>query len=392
MTLRRPTAMALAAMALAAVPLAAAEPRATDAPAAFSAMAEDLQRLQTQIAQGDKSAYPGELAELKAMAAAIGTAKPETWAAKREADALIVYVLSGGPLAPIAPLLKGDALAVPERALARGVLAYVTSHEADALEALGPVDLEAVDVELAGPLAFARSVLRTRRDPKGAVADLDRARLVAPGGLVEEAALRREAALLAEAGDARRVAMLIRQYATRFAASLYAPDFFRDLARSIARSGLADDPANYRLLSDAAAGLPADARRDFLLALARAAALNGRFDAAAAAADEVLRSAAPGSAEEARARLYLGAGRIFSDRYDAAVEDLRAIAPSRLDRSDAALLSAARGVAAQLRAPPAEGSATADGAAEARTATISRAEEALRRTESLAAAGGSRGP
>src|SRR5208283_2275619 len=152
---------------------------------------------------------------------------------------------------------------------------------------------------IAGPLAFARSVLKTRGDLRAAVADLDWARLVSPGGLVEEAALRREIALLAEAQDAPRVALLARQYADRFALSLYAPDFFRDLARLIGRTGLADGPGNYRLLSEAAAHLPANGRRDFLLTLARAAALNARFDSAAAAAGEALRTTAPGGAEEA---------------------------------------------------------------------------------------------
>jgi hypothetical protein len=136
-----------------------------------------------------------------------------------------------------------------------------------------------------------------------------------------------------------------------------------------------------------------DARRDFLLTLARAAAVNGRFAAAAAAAGEALRTATPGGPEEARARLYLDAGRIFSDGYDAAAADLHAIAAARLDPSDAALLATARNVAAQLRAPPAvaaagPGDATANGVG----LTIGKGEEALRRTASLGAATGDGAP
>jgi chemotaxis protein MotC len=383
-------ALALAAVAAVAPLTARSEPAP---PPKFSAMAEDLQRLQTRIAAGDKFAYPAETAELKTMADAIAGARPETWADRREADSLVIYVLSGGALASVVPLVRGDALVASERALARGALAYVTNHEADALELFAPLDLAALDVRLAGTVAFARSVLRTRRDPKGAVADLDWARLVAPGGLVEEAALRREIALLAEASDAPRVALLTRQYADRFSASLYAPDFFRDLARLIARTGLADDPGRFRLLSEAWARMATDARRDFLLTLARAAAVNGRFAAAAAAAGEALRTATPGGPEEARARLYLDAGRIFSDGYDAAAADLHAIAAARLDPSDAALLATARNVAAQLRAPPAvaaagPGDATANGVG----LTIGKGEEALRRTASLGAATGDGAP
>jgi chemotaxis protein MotC len=384
-------APALAALALVAPPRAGAEP---PEPATLSAMADEVQRLQTRIAEGDRSAYPTEMDALKTMAQEISAAPPETWADRREADALVIYVLSSGALAPVVQLVRDNKVAESERALARGALAYVTNHEAEALELLGGVDLTALDVRLAGPVAFARSVLKARNDPKAAMADLDWARLLAPGGLVEEAALRREIGLLAEAHDAPRVALLSRQYAERFAVSLYAPDFFHDLARMIARTGLAEDPANFRLFSSAAAHLPAESRRDFLLTFARAATLGGRFDAAASAAGEALRRAAPGSVEEARGRLYLDAGRIFSEAYDSAFAELRQISAAKLDRSDAALLTAALGVAAQLRvkpdaaaveaqAPP-DGDAGKDGA----PSTIRSAEEALRRTESLAAAGG----
>ena len=149
MRLRLAFALALAVLPAAAPP-ALAEPPA-GAPK-ISAMVEDLQRLQAGIAEGDRSAYPGELAKLKTIAAAIAGARPETWASKREADALVVYLLSGGALAPVVPLVKNDALAASERALVRGALAYVTNHEADALEALGCAH-EAHDVRRCHSLA-----------------------------------------------------------------------------------------------------------------------------------------------------------------------------------------------------------------------------------------------
>ena len=135
-----------------------------------------------------------------------------------------------------------------------------------------------------------------------------------------------------------------------------------------------------------------------MLTLARAAALNGRFDAAEAAAGEALQHSAAGSADEARGRLYLGAGRIFSDAYDAAVADLQGIASAKLDRSDAALLAAVRNVAVQLRAAPAAASvvsqaaASGDASKDGEAATITKVEDALRRTDSLVAADGSRAP
>jgi len=258
---------------------------------------------------------------------------------------------------------------------------------------LGKADLSALDARLAGQVAFAHSVLETKRDPRAATELLDWSRLLAPGGLVEEAALRREITLLAEAKDVRRVAMLTRQYSTRFAASLYAADFFRELAGAIARLGLADDPANYQLLSNAAAALPPDGRQDFLLTLAKSAVVYARFDAAAGAATEALRGARADTSDAARARLYLAASQIFSDGYDAAAADLQSLAASKLDRTDANLLAAARRVAAELRIAPdaavvnAQERSPGDGdkdKADGPALTIERAQDALKRTSALA--------
>ena len=195
-------APALAALTLMAPPRARAEP---PEPATLSTMADELQRLQTQIAEGDRSAYPTEMDALKAMAEAISAAKPETWADRREADALVIYVFSGGSLARRSPHQGRQARRVRTRACARSARLCDQSRGRGA-RASRPRDLTALDVRLAGRIAFARSVLKTRNDPKAAIADLDWARLLAPGGLVEEAALRREIALLAEAHDAPRVA------------------------------------------------------------------------------------------------------------------------------------------------------------------------------------------
>jgi chemotaxis protein MotC len=321
--------------------LVSAQPAGAEAGSvSFSHMADELQRIQTRIAHGDKAAYAAQLVQLKAIGAAIAAAGPETWRDKREADSLVVYVLSGGSLAEVAPLIKSDALVESERALARGSIAYITNHEADAVRLLGALDPGALDVRLAGEVAFARSVLETRRDRKAAVSLLDWARLLSPGGLVEEASLRREIAILVEEKDVTRAARLTREYATRFGASLYRPEFLRELARLLGGSGLADDPANYRLFSTAATALPTEGRLDFLLTLAKASIVNGRFKAASAAATEASLSASPNSQEEARSRLYVNAARIFSDSYDSALANLQGLANARLDRSDMALLAA----------------------------------------------------
>ena len=387
MTLPRLT-LALAAFATLTPAVAAA-----DSPH-VSELVDELRGIQLRIARGDKAAYPAQLNQLKTIGAAIAAASPEAWKNKREADSLVIYILSGGSLANVEPLLKGDELIESERSLARGALAYVTNHEANAITLLNETDLTALDARLAGEVAFARSVLETKRDAKAAVDLLDWARLLEPGGLVEEAALRREIALLADAKDMSRLTVLTRQYVTRFAASLYAPDFLRDLAGAIARLGLADEPADYKLLSSAVAALPPEGRREFLLNLARSGVVGARFAAAASAATEALEGSKADSPEAMRARLYLAASRLFSDAYDAAVADLKALSASELDRADASLLAAARKVAAELRIAPDLNVFNTQNAAALPDAnkekpsgaalTIAQAQDALQRTSSFA--------
>ena len=357
----------------------------------ISDMTDELQRIQTRIAKGDKAAYPAELSQLKAIGAAIAAARPETWRDKREADSLVAYVLSGGSLPEVAPLIGNDAVIESERPLARGAVAYITNHQAEALRLLNSIDLSELDNRIAGQIAFARSILETKRDRKEAVSMLDWARLLAPGGLVEEAALRREIALLVEAGDAERAARLTGEYAIRFGASLYAKEFFRELARLVGRTGLVEDPANYALFSRVALALSAEGRLDFQLTLARAAIVNGRFKAAFAAATEALRGARPNSSDETRARLYLNAVQIFSDGHDSALANLQGMSSSTLDRSDAALLAAFRAAAAQFKLTASPGAMEAQAASGrdetggGAALTIRDAEAALERTAGLAA-------
>ena len=385
---------AILAAAFVGLPLTAArsEPSRVPEPPApsepLSKLTDDLQRLQMRMADGDVAAYPETVALLKTAAAAIAAAPPDTWKDKRQSDALAIYILSGGPLAEVIPIMRGETIPAAERPLAQGALAYMSGHDPDALERLRTVDVETLDSRLAGEVAFARAALEARRDPKEAVSLLDWARLVAPGTLVEEVALRREAALLAETHDPARMALMMREYINRFPRSVYASEFFRGFGRTLADAGLSGDPVEYRRLSQAAAALPPDTRRDFLLGLAKAATIGGQFDAAATAATDALEGMAPDSPQGERARLYLAAGQIFTADPETARAALHALSPGRLDRDDAALLAAARSVAAQVRLMPAPGAidAQADAMSKDATgagATIASAEGALRQTANL---------
>ncbi len=384
------------ASALAATAIAASLGAAAASAQTISDLTSDLQNLQARIAAGDKAAYASQAERMSAVGAAIAAAKPEAWQSKRETDAAVIYLLSGGQPRDIVRLVESGAVPPGEIPMMRGALAYVLGNEAEAERRLSKIDARRLPLRLAGPMAFAQSVIETSRDPAKAIELLDLARLLAPGTLVEEAALRREVMLAADQHEIDRVARLARQYASRFGASVYAEAFLQSLAGALIQSGAIDSRENLGKFHAFFAALAPDARRGFLLGLARAAILSGRFEVAAMAAAAALDGVPPDSVEEARGKLYEAAARILTSDYDAGLAELQSVAQARLDRHDQELLAAARGVAAYLREPPASSDAPPPAAELAATAgaypndvaaqTIVLAEAALSRTAPLAAA------
>jgi len=381
---------------LAAAAIAASLGGAAASAQTISDLTSDLQNLQARIAAGDKAAYASQAERISAVGAAIAAAKPEVWQSKRETDSAVIYLLCGGQPRDIVRLVESGAVPAVEIPLMRGVLAYVLGNEAEAEKRLAQIDARRLSLRLAGPMAFAQSVIETSHDSAKAIELLDLARLLAPGTLVEEAALRREIMLEADQHEVDHVARLARQYASRFRASVYAEAFLQTLAGALAQSGAIDSPDNFSKFRGFFVALAPEGRRGFLLGLARAAILNGRFEVASMAAAAALDGASPDTVDEARGKLYEAMARILTLDYDAGLAELQSVASARLDRHDQELLAAARGVAAFLHEPPvalAAPSPAADATAMASAnpndgiaQTIVLAEAALSRTAPLAAA------
>ena len=68
---------------------------------------------------------------------------------------------------------------------------------------------------------------------------------VAPGTLVEEAAIRRSLLVAEQINDQDRFEMLVRQYLARFRHSIYAGNFRYRFAAALSRSPILDDPAQF---------------------------------------------------------------------------------------------------------------------------------------------------
>ncbi|WP_371347759.1 hypothetical protein [Ancylobacter sp. IITR112] len=347
-------------------PAAASEPAAPPAPPLFRDV-RDLQRLQDRMATGEPDALAAQNALIARIDAAFRAADASAWNDPQNARALIIFALSGGgPGGLRAVLGKGATPAIDERLL-RGTLAYLEGREPEALKQLGEIEARDLPDSLAGQVALAQAALWVRRDPARAAVLLGRARLMAPGTLVEEAALRREIFIAAQANELDTFERLTATYLARYRHSVYAGNFRQRFAAALTRMSFIDSAEDFHHVHALLAPLEPESRRQVALLIAQAALAQGKTTAASLAAELVLKGAVIGSLEADRATLYRAAATVATPgRFDEARAELASVARERFGSEDARLLGAAEAVATSIddavNVPPEEAAAPPDAA------------------------------
>jgi chemotaxis protein MotC len=357
-----------------------------EAPREPSELIRTLRILQDQVAYGSTSAHATQRSLLAQVADEMARAAPDMWKEPRNARAAVAFVLSGGDARVLRKVLGLGAMSGLDESLVRGALAYGEGRSAEAAKLLGRIDARALDASLAGHVALVQSELVAKAEPAKALALLDDARLLAPGTLIEEAALRRQVTALAASGDADRFALLSRAYLRRFPKSVYAGSFRRQFAVDAASGEHAGDPTHIMRLEATLAALDPDDRRDVYLTIAREAVLGGKVELARSAAASAVRLFPEGSAERLRAQLYEAAALVVTEAFPRAVSTLEAVDTARLQTEDAELLDAAAEVAGKVRRLPASEEASSGTDAEDIAAAFKaagRAREAIALVDKL---------
>ena len=347
-----------------------------------------LQAVQDQVARGSTAAQGALPALLTHIAEVFAAAGPSAWTDQRNAEAAALYLFSAGNPAAVRGAIEGADLPPQARTLIDGALAYAEGRDDRARALLGTLEPRALPRGLGGHLALVLASLYADQDPRKAGEMLDQARLLVPGTLVEEAALRRQIFLLAQPATADKFASLSRQYWRRFHSSVFAGNFKARLRSFATDLAVAGDTSGLARLDPILGDLSAAEARDLYLAIARVALVRGRAETARFAATRA-EGFAPDRSDAARARLYAAAAGAATETAAAAGTALQAIDPSTLSPDDASLRSAALAVAASVDAamPEAAGEpadpARASNAPDAATAVIARAGKALAAADAM---------
>ena len=308
-----------------------------------------FQLVQDRLVTGNTKAVDAQRALLEQMISSLETRTGLAGLTEKDAAlALPMALLNGADPERVRAILGQSGVSSKEPFLL-GALAYAEGRVSEAL-----IAFETVDVSKLLPLTRAQyyltnGVMLVKSEPERAALNFVKARLTAPGTLIEEAALRREALLAME--DPKRFLGLVRSYLHRFANSPFASAFISQFAFSIADL---DDKVQSEItaqLDDLLAPAQAEDKQNFYAILARSSLVGGNHALTDFATMQAVREVKNPS-QLLSVRLYRAAFDIAGTNHLAAAIELNSLMRVPLQASDREILSAAISVAQELRRWP----------------------------------------
>jgi chemotaxis protein MotC len=270
---------------------------------------------------------------------------------QRNFRALLVYAMSGGNPRTVESIVARLSLEGVNARLSAGVLDYLHGQPGKAANALSKLDPREVSSEIAAFLALIKGTIAANDNPAESLTYLDLARVMGPGTLVEEAALRRSTTLSAALREADRFILVSEQYVRRFLSSPYASQFADAFVDGVANLHGAIDLDR---VAEVIAAMNREQGKVIYLRLARRAAIDQHTQLLAFARAGLEGMAAEiGTEEDPRAILYSTIAAVTSDDVDVVRARLESIDRRRLSAADRMLLDAAFQIFDEVTGQPA---------------------------------------
>lgn len=315
-------------------------------------MIRSLQYVQDTVALGDHSAMEMQRFLLSTIDERFRTADAAIFDDPRNVDAALVYAMSGGNPETLELLIKRDVGGHFDSRITDALRSYLGGRGSQSVKSLAEIFPEYKRARVGPYLALVSANSVIRKDPALALTYFDWARLVAPGTIVEEAALRRSVYVTSEAGWIDRSMVYANRYARRYLRSPYASQF-ADLFVKLAVDHF--EALKEEDILEVLSFMDVPRQREVYLRMARLAAISGKNKLASLAAERAQMLSEDGeSVPRVLADLYSGLASVPSGDVSSAMESIIAIPDDKLSEKDRALKAAAKAVAEEvLRAPQA---------------------------------------
>lgn len=312
-----------------------------------------LQLLQDNIAAGKPEALQAYRLLLTHIGAKMLKIPDDYWDIERNLDAVAVFLLIGGdPKIGFKALNKSD-LSEGQKMPLRAALAFAERDVAEAYDQLISFDIRVLPISISAQFALAKSMVVSSSDLDLAKKHLNHARLLAPGTLIEEAAIRRAIRIAGEQKDLKEFIKLSHIYMYRFRYSLYFNDFLKNYTYSLVRMPKEHLPKLMKELKKITNELSDDQQITISSYISRHGVLNGNIQLAKWASHHGRELLEPGSKLHARMSLYAAASTVITEEtMQHSKEYLSELDVSLLNEDDSKLYNAVKAMAKRMQSEP----------------------------------------
>ncbi|WP_427927967.1 chemotaxis protein [Agrobacterium cavarae] len=316
-----------------------------------------LQFVQDSVVMGDHSARDMQKFLLSAFDTTLRTSDMSVFSDTKNADAALIYIMSGGNPATLNYLVAKDVQGYFDSRVVNVLQKYLSGRGGLVDKVVSDLIPEYRNNRLGPYLMLIAGNIAYTKDPAAALPFFDDARLSAPGTIIEEAALRRSIMATMQLKQPEKGMVYARKYAVRFLHSPYASQF-ADLFVSLAIDSFG--PVTTKDIGEIAELMDAERAQEIYLRIARQASLQGKMELAQFAAEKAngIAEDTGDTTREPLSKLYSGLSDISGQDVLAAQEKLASIPESELSPRDLALRDAAKTIAEQIMQPPSLAAAT----------------------------------
>lgn len=316
-----------------------------------------LQFVQDSVVMGDHSARDMQKFLLSAFDTTLRTSDMSVFSDTKNADAALIYIMSGGNPATLNYLVAKDVQGYFDSRVVNVLQKYLSGRGGLVDKVVSDLIPEYRNNRLGPYLMLIAGNIAYTKDPAAALPFFDDARLSAPGTIIEEAALRRSIMATMQLKQPEKGMVYARKYAVRFLHSPYASQF-ADLFVSLAIDSFG--PVTTKDIGEIAELMDAERAQEIYLRIARQASLQGKMELAQFAAEKAngIAEDTGDTTREPLSKLYSGLSDISGQDVLAAQEKLASIPESELSPRDLALRDAAKTIAEQIMQPPSLTAAT----------------------------------
>ncbi|OCI96759.1 chemotaxis protein [Rhizobium sp. AC27/96] len=313
-------------------------------------MLRSLEFVQDSVVAGDSSAGEMQRFLLATIDERLRNADKSVFEDSRNADAALIYAMSGGNPETLEYLMSRDINGNFDNRVADVLRKYLNGKGLLVVNTLADIAREYRDKPIGPYLSLVAGNVMSGKNAAAALKLYDWARVMAPGTIVEESALRRSLALCADSGLVPLGLEYAQRYTRRFLHSPYASQFADLFVQLVVDH---DSDVKQQDIIDILSFMDPPRQREIYLRMARRAAIAGKSDLAALAAGRAQAITNDGSdAFSALAGFYGGVAGVSTPGLEAAISNLNQMPAGELNAQDRALRDAAKAVAQEILRTP----------------------------------------